>query len=92
MTSHRHGAGRASEKLRQTRSRRCCRIRKNACGVVVSEDGMSLEKSTALARRQYWQNVYDSAVANQDATAAAEALRFVKEYDAFVALLEREQR
>ncbi len=57
----------------------------------MSEDRTSLEKSAALARRQYWQRVYESALADHDEHAAAAALRFVQEYDAFIALLEREQ-
>jgi hypothetical protein len=49
---------------------------------------MSLEQQAALARRQYWQEQYDAALANDDKDAAANALRFMEEYDAFLALLE----
>jgi hypothetical protein len=52
---------------------------------------VSLQKRAALARRTYWQDLYESAVQAKDATAAAEALRFVMEYDVFLALLHRKQ-
>ena len=47
-----------------------------------------LEKRAALARRQYWQEQYDAALEKQDQDAAANALRFVHEYDAFIAILD----
>lgn len=56
----------------------------------MENDDASLEKSTALIRRQYWQQVYEAALAANAEAAAAQALRLVQEYDAFLALLERE--
>ena len=51
-----------------------------------------LEKRAALARRQYWQEQYDAALEKQDQDAAANALRFVHEYDAFIAILDCKER
>ena len=51
-------------------------------------EGISLEKRAALARRDYWQVQYEAALAAQDKEAAANALRFVQEYDAFIAILD----
>jgi hypothetical protein len=57
-----------------------------------AEDWTSLEKRAALARRKYWQGQYEAALAAQDSDAAATALRFVQEYDAFLAMSDaREQ-
>jgi hypothetical protein len=58
----------------------------------MGEDGVSLEKRSALARRKYWQELYEGAVEAKDARAAAEALRFVVEYDAFLALLDSKEQ
>jgi hypothetical protein len=49
---------------------------------------ISLEKRAALARRQYWQEQYEAALAADDKDGTANALRFVQEYDAFVALID----
>jgi hypothetical protein len=46
-----------------------------------SGQSLSLEKRAALARRQYWQEQYESALEVADKEAAANALRFVQEYD-----------
>ena len=56
----------------------------------MENDDVALEKSAALIRRQYWQRVYEAALAANAEAAAAQALRLVQEYDAFLALLERE--
>ena len=56
----------------------------------LTEESASLEKTTALARRQYWLSLYESAVAARDENVAAQALRFVQEYDAFLTLIESE--
>jgi hypothetical protein len=49
---------------------------------------ISLEKRAALARRDYWQGQYEAALAAADKEAAANALRFVQEYDAFISLID----
>jgi hypothetical protein len=41
-----------------------------------------------LARRQYWHELYERAIAAHDQRTAAEAMRFVQEYDAFIALID----
>ncbi len=51
-----------------------------------------LQKRAALARRQYWQEVYEAALAAHDERTAAEAMRFVKEYDALISLIDAKSR
>ena len=58
----------------------------------MEEETIGLEKRAALARRKYWQELYESAVEAKDARAAAEALRFVMEYDAFLALIDSKKQ
>ena len=53
-----------------------------------SAEPISLEKRAALARRQYWQEVYEAALAAHDQRTSAEAMRFVQEYDALLALID----
>jgi hypothetical protein len=53
-----------------------------------SGEPISLEKRAALARRQYWQDQYEATLAAEDKDGAANALRFVQEYDAFIAILD----
>jgi hypothetical protein len=53
-----------------------------------SAEPLGLEKRAALARRQYWHELYESAIAAHDQRTAAEAMRFVQEYDAFIALID----
>jgi hypothetical protein len=57
----------------------------------MEQESVSLEKRAALARRKYWQELYEGAVRAKDARAAAEALRFVVEYDTFIAMLDSEE-
>jgi hypothetical protein len=57
----------------------------------VGEETKSLEKRAAEARRQYWQEQYEAALAAQDKDGTANALRFVQEYDAFIAMLDCKQ-
>jgi phage shock protein A len=52
-------------------------------------DGISLERRAAQARRDYWQRVHESALSAGDKEAAANALRFVQEYDSLLAMIER---
>jgi hypothetical protein len=54
----------------------------------MGEEPVSLERRAALARRQYWQEQYEAALAVEDKDAAANALRFVQEYDSFIALID----
>ena len=58
----------------------------------MSEESASFEKSVALERRAYWQNVYEAALAANDDDTAAQALRFVKEYEAYIAALDQQER
>jgi hypothetical protein len=51
-------------------------------------EGISLEKRAAQARRDYWQGQYEAALSADDKDAAANALRFVQEYDALLALID----
>jgi hypothetical protein len=55
--------------------------------IAMGEEDLSLEQRAALARRQYWQDQYEAALAADDKEGAANALRFVQEYDAFLAIL-----
>ena len=56
------------------------------------EEVVSLEKRAAQARRDYWQEQYEAALAAENKDAAASALRFVQEYDAFLALIDCKQQ
>jgi hypothetical protein len=56
----------------------------------MSDEPVGLEKSAAEARRKYWQDVYEAASRDGDENAAAQALRYVRQYEAFLALLENE--
>ena len=47
----------------------------------------SLGRRAAQARRDYWRAQYEQALAVGDKEAAANALRFVQEYDAFMDLM-----
>jgi hypothetical protein len=53
-----------------------------------SREPLSPEKRAALNRRKYWQEQYEAALRVEDKVAAANALRFVQEYDAFIAILD----
>jgi len=57
----------------------------------VSDDFISLERRSAESRRSYWKSQYEEALASGDKDAAATALRFVQEYDAFIAMISTKQ-
>jgi hypothetical protein len=50
-----------------------------------------LERRSAESRRSYWKSQYEEALASGDKDAAATALRFVQEYDAFIAMISTKQ-
>ena len=52
-----------------------------------AEERRSPGRRAAQARRDYWHEQYESALAVGDKDGAASALRFVQEYDAFMALM-----
>ena len=57
----------------------------------MSEEFVSLERRSAEARRNYWKSQYEEALSIGDKDGAATALRFVQEYDAFIALISTKQ-
>ena len=58
----------------------------------MAKEPISLEHTSANARRTYWQSVYESAVAAGDAQVAACALRYVVEYDTLIALIKASKK
>ena len=57
----------------------------------MSDEFVSLERRAAEARRNHWRLQYEEALAATDKDAAATALRFVQEYDAFIAMISTKQ-
>jgi len=58
----------------------------------MAKEPVSSEYMSIKARRDYWQAVYESAVAAGDAEAAACALRYVVEHDTLIALIKARKR
>ena len=56
----------------------------------MSEESVSFEKAVALERRHYWQHVYQTALDGNDEATAAQAQRFVQEYDEFIKQIDAE--
>jgi len=56
----------------------------------MSEESANLERGLAVERLAYWQNVYKSALAANDDATAAQAQRFVKEYEEVIASHDRQ--
>ena len=56
----------------------------------MSEEPASFEKTVALERRQYWQRVYQNALDANDQSTAAQAQRFMTEYDEFIRQIDTE--
>lgn len=52
-----------------------------------AEERRGLARRAAQARRDYWQDQYEATLAAGDKEGAANALRFVQEYDAFMILM-----
>ena len=55
-----------------------------------ADERRGLGRRAAQARRDYWQGQYEAALKEGHKDAAANALRFVQEYDAFMMLMKCE--
>jgi hypothetical protein len=60
--------------------------------VKMSDESLSFERTVALERREYWERVYQNALETNDESAAAQAQRFVQEYDEFIRQLDLEHQ
>jgi hypothetical protein len=51
-------------------------------------ESVTLTRDAPVARRSYWQDLYEGALAACDEGAAAQALRLVQEYDSLIQLID----